>query len=183
MPSDSGVDDGYPRIFQSVCEFHHFLPGGTILYKVQKRETENDQEAVSDSSTHRRDDLSCKAHAVLVITAPFVFPMIGTGHEKLIDQVAFRPHDLNPVISRRLSELSSTSEILNRRLNPAGTELPGFEWGDRGLQGGGCDIPWGIPVATRMEKLHANETTMAVDLIGHCSMFPRRRLRFWPRMV
>ena len=60
-------------------------------------------------------DLDRQAHAVLAVAAPGVVALVGARGEELVDEVAFRAHDLDAVVARlRASSAQRTKSPIVR---------------------------------------------------------------------
>ena len=69
------------------------------LDQIQRRHAKSQNPGGPHSRPHRFGGGDRKTQAAGKITAPVVVPVVGAGGQKLAHQIAFRAHDLDPVIA------------------------------------------------------------------------------------
>ena len=147
-------------------ELHDLLPRGAVRDQVDHREAIDEDEVVADGGPDAFDDLDGEAHPVLVGAAPAVGALVGVGDEELVDEVAFRPHDLDPVIARLASARSGGGDVGDLFLDPVLIKFFRREGRDRGFDGRGGDAFGAVSVAACMEDRHRDLAAIVVDSVG-----------------
>ena len=89
------------------------------------------------------------------------------GHEELVQEVAFRPHDLDPVIARLTGAQRRGHEILNLFLDPLFIQFFRGEGRNRRFNGRGRHTIWSIGIAACMQDLHRDLTVSLMDTVRH----------------
>ena len=89
MPADPGVDDRRPCGFDRLGEAHGFIKGAAIVHEIQHRQTVDDNKVVSNALAYGAHHFNREAHAVVVVTAPFIVTQVGARGEKFVNQIAF----------------------------------------------------------------------------------------------
>ncbi|MCY1527669.1 hypothetical protein D9M68_627410 [compost metagenome] len=88
------------------------------------------------------------------------------GGEELIDEVAFRTHDLDAVVLGLLGQHGAGDEILDLLLDALLVQLPGLERVDRRLDGARRHRFRAVGVAAGVEDLHADLAVRLVHRAG-----------------
>ena len=99
--------------------------------EVEHRQPIDDDEILADSFAHARDDFDRQTHAVFKAAAPAVGALIGMRDKKLVDEVAFRAHHLDAVVTTFTRQLASAHEALDLALDTADRQCPRCERRDR----------------------------------------------------
>ncbi len=167
VPANPGIDEGRTGPFDSLGQLHHLFPGAAAFHQVEHRQTEDDDEIRPDRLTHPPHDFHRQAHAVLVAAAPAVGTLVGVGHEELVDEVAFRPHDLDAVVLRVLGQGRAGDKIGDLFLDPLLVQRPGLERVDRCLDRTGRHLFRAVGITPGMEDLHADFTARRLYRTGH----------------
>ena len=127
VPADAGVQDRDARAFECLGQLHDFAPVAAIRHQVEHREPIDDDEIGADRCARARDDLYRQPHAVRVAAAPVVRAAVGMCGDELVDEVAFRTHDLDAVVTRLASQRGATHESADLALDATGAQRPGRE--------------------------------------------------------
>src|SRR5690606_32919906 len=95
-------------------------------------------------------------HAVLVAAAPAVGALVGVRSQELVDEVTFRTHDLDAVVTGLLGQRGAIDEVLNLLFDTFLVQLTGLERVDRRL-----DRAWrhgfrAVGITTGVEDLQAD---------------------------
>ncbi len=181
MPADAGIDNGSAGLFDSFGELHDFIPGTAFFDQVQHRQPVDDDKLGPHPLPHTADDFDGQPDAVLVATAPAICALIGAFHNKLINEVAFRAHDLHAVVACPLGQHGRGHVITDLLFDASVVQLNGHERVYRRLNGGWSDQLRVIRVATGVENLHADRAAGLMDRPGDdfvlVRLFFRRHLR------
>src|SRR5690606_636708 len=166
VPADTGIDDGRASGLDGLGQGDDFFPDAAALDQVEHRQTEDDDEVRAHSLAYAAHDLNRQAHAVLVAATPAVGALVGVGGEELVDEVAFRPHDLDAIVLGLLSQGGAIDEVLDLLLDALFIQFARFERVDRRL-----DSAWGhglraVGITTGVEDLHADLAARLVHGLG-----------------
>ena len=112
------------------------------------------------------DDFDCKTDAVFERASPSVRALVGGRCNELVDQVAFRSHDLDPVVAGFFSQFGAGDEILDLVFDFVLRESVGFEEVDRGLDSGRGDQFRVEGIAAGVQDLHGNFAARLMDRLG-----------------
>src|SRR5437763_807056 len=82
------------RRFDRLRQRDDLVPRAAALHEIEHGQAIDDDEVRTDRLARAPHDLDCEANAVLEAAAPFVVAMIRPRGDELVDQVAFRTHDL-----------------------------------------------------------------------------------------
>jgi hypothetical protein len=124
VPADAGVDDGRAAARDGLAELDDLVPAAAFGNQVDHRQAKDDDEVVADGFACALHDLHRQAHAVAVVAAPGVGAAIGFCGEELVDEIAFRAHDLDAVVTR-LARLAGAIHVPDLALHPAADSANG----------------------------------------------------------
>ena len=172
VPADARVDDAGPGLLDGLRELDDLGPCGAVLHQVQHREAVDDDEIVAHSLADSADDLDGELNPRGVVAAPLVRALVGLGDDELVDEVALGPHDLDAVVARLLRSLGAVDVVGDGLLYTSGGERTRLEGGDGRLQCGRGHRPRRVGVATRVEDLHGDVSTLRTHGIGDCAVLP-----------
>ncbi|MNC00960.1 hypothetical protein D3C75_483020 [compost metagenome] len=113
MPADTGVDQRRACFFDSFCKLYGFVKGAAAIDQIQHRQAINNNEIRTDFFANRTHDFDGKTHTTRVISAPFVVALVGSGCQKLVNQIAFGTHDFDAIVSSLLRQARALSELFN----------------------------------------------------------------------
>ena len=119
MPSDARIDDARTGFLNGLGQLNYFVPTASIRYQIQHAQPVHDDEIISHAFTDAPNDFHGEAHSIFKASAVPVFPMVGRGHEELIDQVPFGTHDLYTIVPCGFCEVSRMHKIFNCSLDPS----------------------------------------------------------------
>ena len=77
VPANAGVDDVGAASGHGLAQGDDLVPRAAAGHQVDHRQAVNDDEVLANGLAHAADDLHRQAHAVAVVTAPFVAPQVG----------------------------------------------------------------------------------------------------------
>ena len=127
VPADARVDDRGPCGFDGLRQLHHLVMCGAIGHQIDHRQTVDEDEVRPYGGAHPAHHLHRQAHPVLVRSTPVVGALVGMGHEELVQEVTFGPHDLHAVIARLAGALGTGDDIRDLLFNACGVQLSGRE--------------------------------------------------------
>ena len=78
---------------------------------------------MTDSFTNTTHNLNRQSHPVFISTAPFIGSFVGMGHKKLVEEIAFRPHDFDAVIASLFRQGSTGDDIRDLFFDTFGIQL------------------------------------------------------------
>ena len=113
MPANASVDDRCTSGFDGFGQGDNFVPGTAALDQIEHREAEDDDEIGSGRLAHTTHGFKGKTDAVFETAAPFVGSFVGLLGDKLVDQVAFRAHDLDTIVAGLLRERGAAGVVGN----------------------------------------------------------------------
>ena len=99
MPTNAGIEHGRPGLFQGLGQGHRFLPREAAFNQIKHGEAIEQNKIITTDFTGPAHHFDGKADAVFKAAAPIVLALIGPGRDELGDQIAFRAHDFDPVIT------------------------------------------------------------------------------------
>ncbi|MNF59366.1 hypothetical protein D3C84_409520 [compost metagenome] len=156
VPADAGIDQGRAGRLDGLGQQDDLLPAAAALDQVEHRQAIDDDEVRPHRLAHPADDLHRQAHAILVAAAPAVVALIGVGSQELVDEVAFRTHDLDAVVLGLLGQQRAGDEVLDLLLDALLVQLPGLERVDRRLDRTRRHRLGAVGIAPGMQDLHAD---------------------------
>ena len=166
VPADAGVDNGRTRLLDFLGQVHNLFPGAAILNQIQHGQTVDQDEVLSHPFTNPTDDFDRQANPVFVAATPTVGAVVGVGNNELVDEIAFRTHDLNAIITGSLRQCGAIRVVLDLLFNTCFIQLPGLEWVDRCLDGGRRYQLRRVGITASMENLHADLAIGCMDGVG-----------------
>ena len=167
MPADAGIDRGGASGLDALGEPDHFITGAAILQQVEHRLPIHDDEVIADRSPDLLHDRHREPHPVLEAAAPSIVSMIGMRGQELVDEIAFRAHDLDPVEARELGEGGGTREVGDGLFDLFGAHGTGLEGVDRRLYRRGCDRLGAVGVASGVNQLQQDATAGLMHALGN----------------
>ncbi len=167
MPADASVDNRCAGGFDCLGQLHHLFPGAAIFYKIQHRQTVDNDEIFANPLAHAAHDFYRQTDAIFVAAAPTVGTLIGVGDDKFVDEVAFGAHHLNAVIARLLGQLRTAGIGFNLTLNAGLIQFVRRERVDRRLNSRRRDKLGMIGITAGMQNLHADLTARFMHRSGH----------------
>ena len=87
--------------------------------------------------------------------------------EELVEEVAFAPHDLDPVIARLARPRGGGGEIGDLLLDPGCVECARGERGDRRFDRARAHAVAPVGIAAGVQDLHRDLAALGVDPVGH----------------
>ncbi len=166
VPADTGVDDGRTGLLNRLGEHDDLIPGAAALDQIEHRQAIDDDEFRADRLAYAAHDLDRQAHAVFVAAAPAVGTLVDVGNQKLVDEVAFRAHDFDAVITRFLGQCGAAGKVGNLLFDPFLVQLLGGERVDRRLYRTGRDLLGAVGVTACVQNLHADLAAFGVHSVS-----------------
>src|SRR5699024_1826428 len=136
------------------------------------RQAVDDNEVRAHRFANAVDDFDGHALAVRDAAAVRIPAVIGAGHKKLVDQIAFRAHDFDAGVTGCARQFGAADEVAYGVLHAPGGQRPGLEWRDRRLPVGSRYDEWMVAVATGVQNLHADLAAFGVYGVGDLAMRP-----------
>jgi len=167
VPADTGIDDGGASLLDGLGQQDDFIPGAAALDQIEHGQTIDDDEIRAYRLAHAADDFHRQTHAVFVAAAPAISPLVGVSHEELVDEVAFRTHDLDAVVLGDLSQLGAIDEVGDLLLDALFVQLLGLERVDRRLNGARSNLLGAVGITTGMQDLHTDLAIGLMHRAGH----------------
>ena len=171
VPADTGVDQGRTGRFDSLGQLHDFFPDAAAFHQVEHRQAVNDDEVRANGFAHATYDFHRQAHAVFVTATPTVGTLVGVRRQELINQVAFRAHDLDTVIARALGQPGAGHEVADLLFDALLVQLLWLERVDRCLDRTRRDLARAVGIAPGVEDLQADLAAGIVYRASHDHMF------------
>ena len=166
MPADAGVQHRRPRRLHGARQPCHLVPGRAVRHQINQADPVDHDEI----RPHRRPDpahhLDRQQHPVLIIPAPPVLPVVHMAHQKLIQEIPLRPHDLDAVIARVLRPSGCHHHVGDLFFNPRLIQCRRYKGRDRRLDSRGRDTCQAIGIPPGMQDLHGNPPALAVHPFG-----------------
>ena len=166
VPADAGVDDRGANGLDRARLRDDVVPAVAAFHQVEHRQPVDQDEIGAAGLAHAAHDLHREAHAAGRVTAPGVGAPVGAWRSELVQQVAFRAHDLDAVVARVARPCRGGREGADLALDPAGAQRARGEGIDRRLQARRRDRQRVIGVTPRVQQLHADLAVVRVDRRG-----------------
>ena len=174
MPADAGIDDGRAGGLHGLRLGDDVVPTVAALDQVEHRQPVDDDEIRAAGLAHAAHDLHRETHPPGRIAAPGVITAVGARRSELVEQVAFRAHDLHAVVAGLAGQAGGGSEIADMALDPSCRERPWGEGIDRRLQLRRRHRQRVVGVPPGMQQLHADLAVVGMhrrgDLPVPCDM-------------
>src|SRR3989338_852346 len=113
VATDAGVDQRDARGGERSAELHGFLEAAAAFHQIEHGLTEDDDEVAAHALASALYHGQRHANAILETATPAVLALIGALGDELIEEVAFRAHDLDAVVTGALTEYRKVREILD----------------------------------------------------------------------
>ena len=172
VPADARVDQRCAGGFDGLSQRHNFVPGAAPLNKIEHRQAKNDDEIFPASRAHRAYRFNRKAAAVFKAAAPVITAEIGLQCDELVDQIAFRAHHLDAVVTGELRQFRAVRVIGDGAQNVG---FAHFAWAGRRNR---ClHVRWRdgaamIGVAAGVQNLQGDLAALPVHGIRDLAMLP-----------
>ncbi len=167
VPTDAGVDEGHPHLLQRLAKGDHFLKGRALLHQIQHGEAEDNDEVGADPLANGANNLHRETHPVFAAAAPAIGAFVGTLADELVDEIAFRPHHLDAVITGRLGQRCCSREVADGAADLPLAHGARLERGDGRLEGARRQTEGMVGVATGMEDLQRYLAPLLMHGAGH----------------
>ncbi len=166
MPANPGVDQGCACGLYGFCQLHRLLERAAILNQVEHRQAVDNNKITAHALTNGAHHFGGKTHPSSVIASPLILALVGTGREKLVNQIPLRPHDLHPIVARLAGKQGAAGKILDQ-----GKDLiMGQSMRGKAVNGGsnsrGCHQLRLIAIAPGMQDLQGDFTALLVYRLG-----------------
>ncbi len=166
VPADTGIDQGGAGLLDGLGQQHDLVPGAATLDQIEHRQAIDDDEVRPDRLAHATHDFHRQAHAVLVAATPAVGAVVGVGHQELVDEITFRTHHLDTVITGLLGQRGAIDEVGDLLLDALFVQFLGLERIDRCLDGARRHRLRAVGIAPGMQDLHADLAAGLVHGLG-----------------
>ena len=137
-PAGGNVDRGRAPALEGVGQFHRLLEGPAALDPVGGRDAHPDRLARRDRLAHRLEAFQRKPHPVGERAAVLVGALVGERRQELVQQVAVRPVQLEPVDAEGQRPPRRGDEAVADPLQALGIEGVGCRLALPVREGGGC---------------------------------------------
>jgi hypothetical protein len=132
-----------PAASTALATWHDLVPGLAVRDQVDHREAVDHDEVGAHGGADAGHDLDRQAHPVLERPAPAVGAAVGVGDEELVEEVALRAHDLDPVVAGLAGAGGGGGDVGDLLLDAGLIEFAGREGRDRRLdraRGDACGL-------------------------------------------
>ena len=167
VPTDAGIDQRGARLLDGLGQLHHLFPDTAAFDEVEHRQAIDDDEVTAHRFAHAAHDLHRQAHAILVAASPAIGAVVGVRHQELIDEVAFRTHDLDAVITGLLGQACAVDEVADLLLDALLVQFARGERIDRRLDSARRNQLRAVGVTPGMQDLHADLAASFVNRLGN----------------
>ena len=167
VPADPGVDDRSTSCLNGFRQLDGFVKRAAIFHQVEHRQAKDNNKVVTGTLANGPYHLDGKSHAVGVIAAPLVSPLVGAQGEKFVDQIAFRAHDLYAVVACFPRQLCAMGKILNQLQHFIVGQLMRGKAVDRRLNSGGRDEVRLIAITSGMQNLQRDFAAFVMHRVGN----------------
>ena len=113
------------------------------------------------------DNLHREAHPVFAAAAPAIGALVGALADELVDEITFRTHHLDAVITGRLGQRCCSREVADGAADLPLAHGARFERGDGGLEGARRQTEGMVGVTTGMEDLQRYLAPLLMYGAGH----------------
>ena len=178
VPADAGVDEGGTGGFDRLGLRHDVGPAVAAIDQVQHRQAVDDDEVGAAGFAHLAHDLHREAHALCRIATPGVATRIGARCGELVQQVAFRAHDLDAVVAGVARQLGGGGEVADVAFDTCGRQCARCERINGRFQLRRRHRQRVVGVPAGVQQLHADLAVMRVHRGRHLAMtlhVPRHR--------
>ena len=180
MPANTGVNQGRASAFNSLSQLHDLRPNAATLDQIKHRQAVNNDEVLANGFTHAAHDLNRQTHAIFVAAAPTVSALIGMRSKKLVNEVAFRTHDLDTVITGAASQFGARYKVADLLLDTRLIQRFRRERVNRRLNGTRRHLLGAVGITPGVENLQTDFATRIVNGLRHdhvlFSLLSRRQL-------
>ena len=111
MPADTRIDDCRAGSLDGFGQHHRLFPAAAVGNQVNHGQAINDDEVFAHCLPGALDNLNGQAHALCVVATPLIGALVGVCDQELVDEIAFRSHDLNAVVASLSCERGAANEI------------------------------------------------------------------------
>ena len=171
MPADTGVENVGARGLDPLGKPIDLLAGCTSFDEVQRRDSVDNDEVVAGGASRASDEFHREPMAVLLRSAPLIGTVVGSQHRELINEITFRPHDLNAIEPGLLCEQRAAHVIRDRLFNLCPSHRARGKPIDAGRDVGRTDAVLLLGISARMQHLHADFATVLMHSIGDAAKF------------
>ena len=113
MPADACIDHCGTSRFDGLGKHDCLFPVVAVGNQVDHGQPINDDEVAANGFTGPLHYLHRQAHALRVVAAPLVGALVGVCNQELVDEIAFRAHDLDAVVAGLARELRTAHKLAN----------------------------------------------------------------------
>ena len=170
MPADAGIDDVGTRRFHTFGQHFHFIPALAVFHQIHQRHAINNDELATHRRTHLTHHFHGKPRSVFRTAAPLVGALVGACTEELVEQITFRSHDFNAIVTSQFGQLGSAGEIGDGAFHLLAAHFPRLERRDRRLDARRRHTVRRVTVTARMQQLQHDLATFVVHLAGDMAM-------------
>ena len=167
VPADTGIDDVGAGFFHLCGQLFYLVPGAAVIHQVQHGQAVNDDEFAAYGLAHGTQYRQREADAVLEAAAPAVGTLVGMQGDELVQQIAFRTHDLYPVVAGVLRQLGAAGKVGDGALDVVFGHFTRAVEVDRRTDRRGRHQVFLKTVAAGVQNLHGDLAACGVHGVGH----------------
>jgi hypothetical protein len=163
MPADPDIQGVHASSFEPPGQFRDLVARATPFDKIDGGNAVEQHCFRPDGNTHGSSNLQGEPDPGAVTPAPHVGSMVRPAGCELVQEIAFRPHQLHAVVSRLDRQGGTTGKTLDDSEDLFVRELAGRLRDDRRLDGRWSNRRAMLGVATRMHDLEEDLRSMMVN--------------------
>ena len=167
MPADAGVEHVGAGGFDRAGMDRDLISGEPALHQIERGDSIDDHERRARRRTDPPHDLDRQAQPILERAAPAIGPRIGAHRDELGDEIAFRGHDLDAIVTGVLRQLGRARVVGDGLFDlGVGQRMDGAPVDRRG-DIGRADQLRHLRVAAGMQDLQRDQAAASLDGIDH----------------
>ena len=117
VPTNTSVNDSGTRFFDFFTKLNDFFISRATFNKVKHRQTIDNDKVLTYCLAHAAYYFNRQTDSVFIFAAPLIVAVVSTFSNKLIKEIALRPHYLNTIVTCALGLGCGGNEILNLLFN------------------------------------------------------------------
>jgi hypothetical protein len=120
VPANPGVDQRGTGLLDSFRLGHDLVPAVAVRHQVEHRQAVYDNEFPTRGGADTAHDFDRNPVAVSCLATPLVIPLVDPRCSKFIDEISFRPHHLDAVVTSPLRQPGGAHKALDLTLDSTG---------------------------------------------------------------